>query len=149
MYTHWQASLRSGVGLGAALLFAIFSFAGPITAESTFHRAQLALGIILGACLCTLIVTAAFRIGLRFCGRSHVGLSVVILTPVLYVAALAPLALVRFQTHAEIVDAVTARDALIHNVVVPGILFLATCLLLPALIAYGTARIIGGRPSVA
>jgi hypothetical protein len=149
MYSHWQASWRSGVGLGAAVVAAIFILAGPINGESNLQKVLLGLAFILGACIYTVIITIAFRIGLHFSGRSRVDLKVVVVAPALYAASLAAVTFVRFQTHAQLVDVVTARDALIHNVVVPSVVFLAMFLLLPALVACGTARVIGGRSGVA
>lgn len=149
MYSHWQASWRSGIGLGTALVVAVFLFAGPINGEDSLQQVLLGLAFVLGACIYTLIVTTAFRIGLRFCGRSRVDLNVVIATPVLYAMSLAVIALLRLQTHARLVDVSSGREALIHNVLVPAAVFLVMFLLLPAVIACATARVIGGRPSVA
>lgn len=149
MYSLWQASWRSGAGLGAVLVVTVFSFAGSITGESNLQRALLGLAFVLGACIYTLIVTTAFRIGLGYSGRSRVGLNVVVTTPVLYALALAAIAFARIQTHAQFVDVVSGRDALVHNVLVPTALFLGLFFLLPALVACGTARVIGGRPSAA
>jgi hypothetical protein len=149
MYSHWQASWRSGVGLGVVVVVAVSSFAGPLNGDSNLERMLLGLTFVLGACIYILVVTIAFRVGFRFCGRSLVGLNVVVVTPVIYAVALATIAFSQLQTHAQVAEVVTAHDALIHNVVVPSAVFLLVFFMIPALIAYGTARIVGGRASVA
>jgi hypothetical protein len=142
VYTHWQASWRSGIGLGVIVVGAILMLSGPFTAETILQRALLMLATILGGALYTLAVIVSFRFGLRFSGRPRVGRSVVVITPVLYLAALAAISFVRIQTPAQLAEVLTARDALIYNVVIPSGLFLLKFVLLPALIAFATARIV-------
>lgn len=149
VYTHWQASLRSGLGVAVVLIGSVLTFAGPINAESTAQRVLFLAAFILGSSLYALIVAISFRVGMRLSGRARVGLNVVIVAPLIYIGAFAAIAYASFAHPGSPADVTSGREALIKNVVVPTAKFLLALVLLPALTAYGTARFLGGGQTVA
>jgi hypothetical protein len=140
VYTHWQASWRGGGGLGLIAVVAVVFFVEPFAPGTALQRALLMMAVVGGMALYTLVVVASIRLGLRLSGRARVGRGVVLGVPALYLVALASIAFVRLRTHAQPLEVVTARDALIHNVMLPGLVFLLMFVALPAFIAFALAR---------
>ena len=60
MYTHWQASWRSAIGLGATYVCGVLLFAGPIISKNAPQRGPFILAIILTA-LCIAASVATYR----------------------------------------------------------------------------------------
>ena len=126
MYSHWAASLRSGLVVGIALLIVGLVQVGPLLREAPGRQGSVVLSVLLGVAVLTLMVTAAFRVGRNLSGREAATVREIVATTAVYLAVLAVFYL-----------------AWPMRLLLSLAGFISLFLLLPGVAAYGMARLLG------
>ena len=126
MYSHWAASWRSGLAVGAVLLVVGLVQIGPILAEAPGRQGSIVMSVLLGVAVLTLIVSASIRVGRNLSGRDAATVREIVATTAAYLAILGLLYMVWPM-----------------RVLLSLAGFMCLFLILPAAVAYGMARLLG------